>query len=65
MIKIYHNNRCSKSRSGLKILEQSGKTFEIIKYLDKIPSVEELTNIIKLLNICVPIKIIAIGNIHW
>ena len=38
MIKIYHNPRCRKSREGLQILENSGKEFEIIKYLEDIPS---------------------------
>ena len=51
MIKIYHNNRCSKSRCGLEILEQSGKTYEVIKYLDDLLTKEELENIISLLKI--------------
>lgn len=51
MIKIYHNNRCGKSRCGLDILEKSGKDFEIIKYLEKIPTKKELEHIIKLLGI--------------
>ena len=34
MIKIYHNPRCSKSRQGLELLSESGKDFEIVKYLD-------------------------------
>ena len=51
MIKIYHNNRCSKSRYGLELLEKSGKEFEIIKYLENTPSVKELKDIIKLLGI--------------
>ena len=34
MIKIYHNPRCSKSRQGLKLLEDSNQPFEVIKYLD-------------------------------
>ena len=51
MIKIYHNSRCIKSREGLVILENSGKEFEIIKYLDNPLSEKELTGIINLLNI--------------
>jgi len=51
MIKIYHNPRCSKSREGLEILEKSGKEFETIKYLEDIPSKEELRRLIKLLGI--------------
>ena len=51
MIKIYHNPRCSKSREGLAVLENSNKEFEIVKYLDAVPSKEELTEIIRLLDI--------------
>ena len=51
MIKIYHNNRCSKSRCGLEILENSGKEFEVVKYLENIPTENELKEIINLLNI--------------
>ena len=51
MIKIYHNPRCRKSREGLAIIEKSNKKFEIVRYLDDIPSAETLTEIIKLLGI--------------
>ena len=51
MIKIYHNPRCRKSREGLELLEKSGKEFEIIKYLEEVPSMEELKEIIKFLGI--------------
>ena len=39
---IYHNPRCTKSRLTLGILEEKGIDFQIIKYLDDTPSVEEL-----------------------
>lgn len=64
MIKIYHNNRCGKSRSGLEILEKSGKDFEIIKYLDDVPSAEELKDVIKLLNIK-PIDLVRKNEAIW
>lgn len=51
MIKIYHNPRCSKSRQGYEILEKSGQKFETVKYLENIPSVEEIKDILSLLNI--------------
>ncbi len=51
MIKIYHNPRCKKSREGLEILERSGKNFEIIKYLEDIPSKKLLKEIISKLGI--------------
>jgi arsenate reductase len=64
MIKIYHNNRCSKSRLGLEILEKSGKDFEIVKYLENIPSKKELTDIIKLLNIN-PVDLVRKNEAIW
>jgi arsenate reductase len=64
MIKIYHNNRCSKSRKGVQLLEESGKEFEIIKYLENIPTQEELTNIISLLNIP-PIELVRKNEKDW
>jgi arsenate reductase len=64
MIKIYHNNRCSKSRSGLKILEDSGKAFEIVKYLENVPSEKELKNIINQLGIK-PIDLVRKNEAIW
>ena len=51
MLKIYHNPRCRKSREGLAILEESGKEFDIVKYLDTPPSYIELAAIIGKLKI--------------
>ena len=64
MIKIYHNNRCSKSRSGLEIVEQSGKHFEVVKYLEDVPSEKELKGIIKLLGIK-PIELVRKNEAIW
>lgn len=35
MITIFHNPRCGKSREGLALVEQSGKPFEVVNYLEK------------------------------
>jgi arsenate reductase len=51
MIKIYHNPRCRKSREGLELLENSGKEFEVIKYLENVPTKEELRSVINCLGI--------------
>lgn len=51
MIKIYHNPRCRKSREGLEILEDSGKEFEVVKYLEDVPSKEELRQVLQCLGI--------------
>ncbi|MEO9570179.1 MAG: arsenate reductase (glutaredoxin) [Polaribacter sp.] len=64
MIKIYHNPRCSKSRQGLAILEDSKKEFEIVKYLETIPTKKELTEIIKMLGIS-PIQLVRKTEKVW
>ena len=64
MIKIYHNNRCSKSRCGVELLENSGKEYEIIKYLETAPSVDELKHIITLLGIT-PIQLVRKNEAIW
>jgi arsenate reductase len=64
MIKIFHNNRCRKSREGIEILEQSGKDFEVVKYLENTPSKQELTTIIDLLGIA-PIDLIRKKEPIW
>lgn len=51
MIKIYHNPRCQKSREGLEIIEKSGKDYEVIKYLEQVPSKKELREILNCLAI--------------
>lgn len=45
-MKIYHNPRCSKSRNGLKYLEDKGCNFEVVKYLDEGIDEKELAGII-------------------
>ena len=64
MIKIYHNPRCSKSRQGVTILEEKTKEFEVIKYLDNVPSKVELTEIITLLGIT-PIDLVRKNEKIW
>jgi arsenate reductase (glutaredoxin) len=51
MIRIYHNSRCSKSRSALALLEQHGKPFEVINYLETPPSADELKTLLSQLGI--------------
>lgn len=64
MIKIYHNNRCSKSRCGLDILKESGKDFEIVKYLEEIPNKSEIKELLNLLNIK-PIELVRKNEAVW
>lgn len=64
MIKIYHNPRCTKSRQGLAIIENSGKEYDVVKYLDVIPSEKELAEIIKLLGFS-PIELVRKNEKVW
>lgn len=64
MVKIYHNPRCSKSREGLSILEESGKEFEIIDYMKIHISENELSELIKKLNIN-PIDLVRKNEEIW
>lgn len=63
-MKIYHNPRCSKSRQGLAILNESKLNFEIINYLETPTSIKELTAIIKLLEIA-PIDLVRKNEAIW
>ncbi len=50
-LKIFHNPRCSKSRQTLALLEEKGKTPDVVLYLDTPPSLSELKNILKMLKL--------------
>lgn len=64
MITIYHNNRCSKSREGICFLENVNQPFEIIHYLDNVPTFKELEDIIRKLNIK-PIELVRVKEKDW
>ena len=64
MITIYHNNRCRKSREGLEILENSGKPFEIKKYLEEVPTKKEIQLLISKLRIK-PIELVRKNEAIW
>ncbi len=48
---IWHNPRCSKSRAGVKYLEEKGVDHEIVKYLDNPPTAEEIREVLGKLGI--------------
>jgi len=64
MIKILHNARCTKSRECLAFLEDSGKEYEVVKYLDTPPTFDELEKIIQMLNIK-PIELVRQKEPIW
>ena len=64
MIQIYHNSRCTKSRECLAFIEKTSQEYEIIKYLEDVPSFDELKSIIKKLGIK-PIELIRKKEKIW
>ncbi len=50
MIRIYHNNRCSKSRATLELVQARGEPVEVINYLDTPPTANELKAVLKQLD---------------
>lgn len=63
-MKILHNPRCSKSRQGLAILENSGQQFEVINYLQNQLSAQDLADIINKLGIK-PIALVRKNESIW
>lgn len=51
MITIWHNPKCAKSREALKLLEEKGEGIEIVKYLEKSPSRDEIVSLLKKLGV--------------
>ncbi len=64
MIQILHNPRCGKSRECLSFLQESGKEFEIIKYLENVPTFEALSKIIEKLDLK-PIEVVRQKEKIW
>ena len=63
-MKIYHNARCSKSRQGLQLLEDSKQEFEIVNYLENPPSKKELKEVLQMLGVT-PIELVRKNEAIW
>ena len=63
-MKIYHNNRCSKSRCGLEILNNSKQDFEVVDYIKNPLSEVEIKDILKKLDFS-PIQLIRKNEAIW
>ena len=48
---IYFNPKCSKCNISLELLKEKGKHPEVVKYLETVPSKDELINILNLLGL--------------
>lgn len=64
MIEVYHNPRCGKSRNCLAFLENSNQEYKIIKYLEDVPTQEELTSLLKKLDLK-PIELVRQKEKIW
>ena len=64
MIEVYHNPRCGKSRNCLAFLENTNQEYKIIKYLEEVPSAEELKALLKKLNMK-PIELVRQKEKIW
>lgn len=51
MITIWHNNRCSKSRNAVCLLEEKNISMEVFEYLKTPPTVEQIKELIEKLGI--------------
>lgn len=50
-VKIYHNNRCSKSREACSLLDKKKIKAEVIEYLKTPPSEKDIKSLLKMLGI--------------
>lgn len=64
MYTILHNSRCGKSREAMKVLEGSGKDFEVREYLKEALTKEELKDILTKLGLK-PIDIVRTNEEEW
>lgn len=46
MLTIWHNPRCMKSRQTLALIEAAGVDVKVRKYLDEVPSADEVTAVL-------------------
>ncbi len=63
-MKIYHNNRCRKSREGLAVLEELKQDFEIVNYLETPPTAKELKEILNMLGMK-PLELVRKNEAIW
>lgn len=50
-MKIWHNNRCSKSRCAIEFLNEKNQKYEVYKYLDNPPTRDEIKGVLNMLGI--------------
>ncbi|MEO5565459.1 MAG: arsenate reductase (glutaredoxin) [Luteimonas sp.] len=50
-MRLFHNPGCSKSRAALSLLQERGITPEIVNYLERPPSADELRTVLGMLGL--------------
>ena len=50
-IEIWHNPKCSKSRAAMELLENNNIDANVVKYLEQIPTKEQIKDVLKKLKI--------------
>lgn len=50
-VRVYHNARCSKSRSACALLQEKGVALDIVEYLKTPPSRAELAELVRKLGV--------------
>jgi arsenate reductase len=64
-VTIWHNQRCSKSRGALAILEERGIDHDVVRYLEDTPNRGELERVLGLLGTDDPTVIARRNEERW
>jgi arsenate reductase len=64
-VTIWHNQRCSKSRGALALLEERGVEHEVVRYVEDAPSRAELERVLQLLGTDDPTAIARTNEDRW
>ncbi len=62
--RLYHNPRCSKSRSTLELLRARGVNPTIVAYLETPPTADELRGLLEMLELS-PRELLRIGEVEY
>lgn len=64
MMRLWHNPRCSKSRTAIKLLEDAKADFEVYLYLARAPRIEEIDALIDKLGTTAA-QLLRTGEPEW
>lgn len=64
MVKIYHNNRCRKSREALALLEEKGIDHEVVDYMNNPLTEDQLEELLDKLDMD-PLELVRNKEADW